>query len=568
MYFVKKASLPQLFSKGLVVGAMLAAFVISVPQAQAASLTDAQIQAIIGLLDSFGADADVVANTNAALRGESSSAGAQTSSNSSTDATSTGGNTTSAASGGQATACLILDRMLAVGSSDSSTDGEVTKLQKFLAQHPALYPEKRVNGIFDEATRKAVERFQQARDLLTSDDQGSEGVVGPKTRAALACRTVVKTNPASPAVPVITKPADDSSVAGPTAYVRPIVAITTSPLSFTTARPTILGTANVKALTIGIVSFADGMDGFSYDAAPTPVTDGKWSYTADRSLQNGSWSLIIADPVARVPITSATITVSTDTAFGTYIGYMNGAMFIQTLKISRDDALANCKLNATNNPTKNIRCTWNGEEIYNNNVALPGTSTTGSSSGSGTSYAQSSYSSTGTSTTSSAGSYAQSAYTTSGMPTVTASGATLDLKVNGSDGPIALTEGQPITVTWTSSGFDSCGLYGVWPSIGADYANVPDAGTSGSKQMYAYVADYPNFSMLLRCKETVSGLPNYSYTDDKVVITPATASSAGVWGGLLGQDSLINLAASAALAPLNLLIDELTSLFIYAGIGQ
>jgi hypothetical protein len=35
---------------------------------------------------------------------------------------------------------------------------------------------------------------------------------------------------------------------------------------------------------------------------------------------------------------------------GTYIGYMNGSQFIKTENISRADALANCKLNATSNP--------------------------------------------------------------------------------------------------------------------------------------------------------------------------------------------------------------------------
>jgi hypothetical protein len=49
---------------------------------------------------------------------------------------------------------------------------------------------------------------------------------------------------------------------------------------------------------------------------------------------------------------------------GTYIGYMNGNAFITTQNITKDNALANCKTNALNNPNSSIRCTWNGEEIY------------------------------------------------------------------------------------------------------------------------------------------------------------------------------------------------------------
>ncbi|GEM_PF-2019590 len=49
---------------------------------------------------------------------------------------------------------------------------------------------------------------------------------------------------------------------------------------------------------------------------------------------------------------------------GTYKGYLNGNLFITTENISEADALANCKLNASNNPTKSIRCTWNDAEIY------------------------------------------------------------------------------------------------------------------------------------------------------------------------------------------------------------
>src|SRR3989344_7627853 len=62
----------RLFAQALL--AVLAAcclFAIAAPRVQAAGLTEPQIQAILGLLASFGVDQAIVENTNAALRGSS-----------------------------------------------------------------------------------------------------------------------------------------------------------------------------------------------------------------------------------------------------------------------------------------------------------------------------------------------------------------------------------------------------------------------------------------------------------------------------------------------------------------
>ncbi len=64
---------------------------------------------------------------------------------------------------------------------------------------------------------------------------------------------------------------------------------------------------------------------------------------------------------------------STTTTLGSYRGYINGSQFIATENITQVDAIANCKLNAQQNPTSSIRCTWNNTEIYNK-AATTGTS--------------------------------------------------------------------------------------------------------------------------------------------------------------------------------------------------
>lgn len=91
----------------------------------------------------------------------------------------------------------------------------------------------------------------------------------------------------------------------------------------------------------------------------------------------------------------------------------------------------------------------------------------------------------------------------------------LDLKVDGSDGPLNLADEQPITVSWTSSGYTKCGLYAVWPELGVQYANIPDAGLSGTRRMYTYAPYYPVF-IRLRCQTTENGVPVIS--DDTVEV--------------------------------------------------
>jgi len=63
---------------------------------------------------------------------------------------------------------------------------------------------------------------------------------------------------------------------------------------------------------------------------------------------------------------------------GLYKGYLGDSTtpFITTQNITKDEALANCKTNSTNNPTKSIRCTWNDIEIFSYKPTTTTTTTT------------------------------------------------------------------------------------------------------------------------------------------------------------------------------------------------
>ncbi|MDO8514267.1 MAG: peptidoglycan-binding protein [bacterium] len=86
-------------------------------------------------------------------------------------------------------ACVSLSNSLSVDDTDADTNGEVTKLQQFLASYgPSIYPEARITGYFGPATMRAVQRWQAAHGVVSSGDPDSTGYgfVGSRTRTAMA----------------------------------------------------------------------------------------------------------------------------------------------------------------------------------------------------------------------------------------------------------------------------------------------------------------------------------------------------------------------------------------------
>ena len=95
---------------------------------------------------------------------------------------------TSAAISASPVLCLVIQSNLSLDGTDGATNGDVTKLQTFLAQDPSLYPEGRITGYFGPATERAVQRWQARNGIVSSGDADSTGYgfIGPRTRAALA----------------------------------------------------------------------------------------------------------------------------------------------------------------------------------------------------------------------------------------------------------------------------------------------------------------------------------------------------------------------------------------------
>jgi len=159
--------------------ALMGAVAVAPAQAQA-GLSASQVQAIVSLLASFGADSATINNVTAALNGQA------------TTGTGTGGT-----NGG---VCPVLTRSLQLGSSGA----DVMSLQKFLNGTAATRVSVSGAGspgmettYFGPATQSAVVKFQAANNV------SAIGVVGPATRAAIAavCGTVTTPGGGTPTTP-------------------------------------------------------------------------------------------------------------------------------------------------------------------------------------------------------------------------------------------------------------------------------------------------------------------------------------------------------------------------------
>lgn len=171
------------FSKmfaGVAVGLLVLG--VAVSPASAAALTSSQVSAIIGLLQSFGADAATIANVNASLTGSTPSAG--------TPAAST-----------------TYTRDLTVGS----TGADVTALQTFLASKGFLtMPAGVAMGYFGPLTKSALAAYQAANGIAPA-----AGYFGPKTRASVAGMGPVVTpgtTPTTPGASGITTPGVEGTI--------------------------------------------------------------------------------------------------------------------------------------------------------------------------------------------------------------------------------------------------------------------------------------------------------------------------------------------------------------------
>ena len=185
------------------------------------------------------------------------------------------------ATGTPTLSCISLTNNLQVDDTDADNNGEVSKLQRFLALDPSIYPEARVTGYFGPATMRAVQRWQRTHGVVSSGDPDTTGYgfVGPRTRAAIAAKCAV-------------------SDASPTTGVYGTVDSGTSASSM----PTITGTAyGVSSVSVSVV--ADGAayyDSRNVINNTIRVVNGTWSHTVvTQDFADGVYDVTLYSPDKR-----------------------------------------------------------------------------------------------------------------------------------------------------------------------------------------------------------------------------------------------------------------------------
>lgn len=133
------------------------------PAAPASGLSESQVQAILSLLSSFGADASVIANVNASLRGQASLGNAP--------GAKFAALTLALKKGSTGAQVKVLQQML---NADASTQ---------IAASGAGSPGNETT-LFGAATLAAVQKFQVKWGIAKPGDTGY-GLVGPQTRTKL-----------------------------------------------------------------------------------------------------------------------------------------------------------------------------------------------------------------------------------------------------------------------------------------------------------------------------------------------------------------------------------------------
>ncbi|OGG54248.1 hypothetical protein A2851_01120 [Candidatus Kaiserbacteria bacterium RIFCSPHIGHO2_01_FULL_53_29] len=193
-------------------------------------------------------------------------------------------------------ACPLIGRNLSQGASGD----DVSRLQQFLAQDTAVYPEAIVSGYYGSLTQTAVQRWQAKYNIVSSGTPSSTGygVVGPRTAAAIAIICAGGSINGISATAVSPPPASVSGVVS----VTPIVG--DAPLTVN-----VTATLNTAGSCAGGLYTLDFGDGAPVQQITVPAGNcGQLSQTYPHTFRyGGSYSITLSAGVHRQ---SATVTVT------------------------------------------------------------------------------------------------------------------------------------------------------------------------------------------------------------------------------------------------------------------
>ncbi len=293
--------------------------------------------------------------------------------------------------------CVSLSYNLYADQTDATTNGEVTKLQQFLAQDSSIYPSRLVTGYFGPMTETAVQRWQATHGVVSSGsaDTTGYGYVGPKTRTAIACGgqanqpPSIHTPPTTIYIPPSTNATDDRDAHRLSDIAQLQLALSLYydkfgkfPIGIDvkgTMPPGVLGVLVTEKIIsriptdprTGLVyTYASGVGGSGYVLAAImeDSTNVALSNDIDGVVPTG-YGAVDCDDVGNNYCVSGVNTVATAST-GTLRGYFDGKqLFIETSGLTEARALEQCMVYVNNpaNVGRWIRCTWNDREIHESN---------------------------------------------------------------------------------------------------------------------------------------------------------------------------------------------------------
>lgn len=335
--------------------------------------------------------------------------------------------------GSSASACAPPSESLSRGMSGA----QVSALQSFLHQQGLLDAEN-ITGNFGPLTEAAVQQFQSQKDIAHEGDEG-HGYVGPRTRAAIAAlcgnggggggggegqngapgssngandgNTNLHLCPDGTFGTTCTsgsqgddedsedEDTEDTGVSTSTQW-----GANQCPTGTKGTFPnctSVHGSCNI------VNSTSCNGEGTGFDeggwCTVGPIPGGGWAVVNSRWLRctpgqplqsnfsstcspnmTGTWPNCVHTNTSTCPAGSTgtypnCLPGGTPATTGTYRGYLNNSSSpSHTIpNITESAALTQCQTLESNNPTKSVRCTWNGEEIYSTVSSNSNTNTTG-----------------------------------------------------------------------------------------------------------------------------------------------------------------------------------------------
>jgi peptidoglycan hydrolase-like protein with peptidoglycan-binding domain len=428
----------------------LGLFAAALP-ASAAGLTQAQIQSILGLLQSFGAEQSVINKVAVTL----GSTGAGIPDDSKT--------------------CVQLTRNLTIGV----TGEDVTRLQKYLAVKGFFSTE--ATGYYGFVTAQAVGKLQLELGIVSSANDTSYGLMGPKTREAVSCSGKPNTQ-ASIAVDV------DGGTHLTIAYKN------LPPSKLYLVR-------DVSNEVLDTLDMAEGNGRLEFNLKGKPAGN----YFVRAAGDGGDIRSVTFYISGQTNDTSsATIDQSSLAEFDTYPTFIGSATKISSIMISVIQVSTGVTLTSKIVPVVNGRWSFKA----------------------GTEAPRGSYKVKISSPNNPEEVLASATYTSTTEQRVKA-----DLKVNDSDGPVYVKDNQEIVVRWTSSMADRCQLTNVRTSPAGAITSLYHLSPSGSRVLYAVGASVQGTSdsfVNLGCYKGANAEQNPTQANSAVDLVSIRASQTQV----------------------------------------